>query len=159
MVDNPKTKILMVCLGNICRSPLAEGIMRQKIEERNLHAEVRSSGTSNYHENDPADPRTISTARRHGLDITRHRASQFGIKDFDRYDMIFVMDKSNYQNVTRLARNDNDRRKVRMIMNMTTAGKNTDVPDPYYSGNDGFELVYSMLDEACDMIANEIEKL
>mgnify|MGYP002345650536 CR=1 FL=1 len=149
----------MVCLGNICRSPLAEGIMRQKIEERNLHADVRSSGTSSYHESEPADPRTISTARRHGLDITRHRASQFAIKDFDRYDMIFVMDQSNYHNVLRLARNDYDRRKVRMIMNMTTAGKNTDVPDPYYSGSDGFELVYSMLDEACEKIADEIEKL
>lgn len=152
-----KTKILMVCLGNICRSPLAEGIMRNKISVRGLHAEVKSCGTSNYHISESADDRMVATARRHGIDISKHSASQFSVKDFDYYHKIFVMDGSNYRDVLRIARNEEDCVKVQKIMEMVEPGKGYDVPDPYYSGNDGFELVYNMLDEACEKIADLIE--
>lgn len=146
----------MVCLGNICRSPLAEGIMQHKVQQRQLPVEVKSSGTSNCHIGESADERMIATARRHGIDITRHRASQFRVLDFDRYDKIYVMDGQNYRNVVRLARNDADRAKVQLIMNEVDPKSDFDVPDPYYSGDDGFELVYSMLDEACEIISNKI---
>lgn len=147
----------MVCLGNICRSPLAEGILQQKITERNLNAIVNSSGTSNYHAGESADSRMIDTARRHGIDITKHSASQFKAGDFDRYDKIFAMDGQNYQNIIRLARDDHDQNKVQLIMNVVEPGSAIDVPDPYYSGNDGFELVFNMLDKACEKIADNIE--
>lgn len=147
----------MVCLGNICRSPLAEGILQHKITGRNLNAMVRSCGTSNYHVGESADSRMIDTARRHGIDISKHRASQFKSGDFDRYDRIFAMDGQNYQNIIRLARDDQDQNKVQLIMNTVEPGSAIDVPDPYYSGNDGFELVFNMLDKACEKIADNIE--
>jgi protein-tyrosine phosphatase len=151
-------KILMVCLGNICRSPLAEGIMRKKINERNLNANVESVGTSNYHVGEGADPRSEQVGKKNGVDLSNHRGRQFVTSDFDRYDRIFVMDRSNYRNVMNLARKESDRSKVDLIMNVVTPGSNNEVPDPYYSGSNGFELVYNMLDEACGMIADEIEE-
>jgi len=159
MGSKPKTKILMVCLGNICRSPLAEGIMQQKINARSLNAETYSSGTSNYHISEPADPRTIAIARHHGVDITTHRVTQFKADDFDKYDMIFVMDNSNMKSVLRLARTESDYKKVRLIMSAISDRKSMEVPDPYYSDKEGFELVYNMLDEACEKIADELENL
>jgi len=157
-MENPqKIKIMMVCLGNICRSPLAEGILRHKVEQRQLAVEVKSSGTSNYHIGESADERMKAIARRHGVDISKHRASQFTVPDFDRFDRVYVMDGQNYRNVIRLARNDADRVKVQLIMNEVDPASDFDVPDPYYSGDDGFELVFRMLDEACEIIANNIE--
>lgn len=141
----------MVCLGNICRSPLAEGILKHKITQQNLDWEVDSAGTSSYHAGELPDSRSIAVARKYGIDITDQRSRKFLKSDFDDFDKILVMDASNYQNVLKLARNENDKSKVEMIRNLVNPGWNEQVPDPYW-GNDGFENVYQMIDEACDRL-------
>ncbi len=144
-------KILMVCLGNICRSPLAEGILQHKIDKNNLDWEVDSAGTGSWHIGKLPDARSIEVAQKHGIDITKQRARQFSVKDFEDFDLIFVMDSSNYQNVMRLAPNERMKTKVAMIMNMSNPRMNEAVPDPYWD-DDGFERVFQMLDEATDSI-------
>lgn len=147
----------MVCLGNICRSPLAEGILKSKIDPRGLKATtVHSAGTSNYHVGDFADPRTVDVARKHGINLHSHIGRQFTVSDFDKYDRIYTMDSSNHQSILRLARNESDRQKVEMILNTSYPGGNMNVPDPYYGGENGFEKVYKMLDEACEIIADNL---
>ena len=150
--------ILMVCLGNICRSPLAEGILRHKLDERNIKVFVDSAGTANYHVGDHPDPRSIKSGQKHGIDISKLKGRQFSRFDFDKFDMIFVMDQSNYKDVTSLARNESDKIKVELILNRAFPGLNMAVPDPYYGGDDGFENVYQLLDKACDAIAGKIEQ-
>ena len=148
-------KILMVCLGNICRSPLAEGILRRKVAERGLDWTVDSAGTGNYHIGELPDPRSIAVAQAHGIDITAQRARHLVAADLDRYDLLLAMDAENYQNIRRLARTDAQRNKVKMILNYATPGRNAGVPDPYWN-DDGFEGVFRMLEEACTaMIAEE----
>jgi protein-tyrosine phosphatase len=147
-------KILMVCLGNICRSPLAEGILQSKVNSNTVS--VDSAGTAAYHIGKLPDERSIEVAQKHGIDITKQRARKFVVKDFDEFDIIFAMDDSNYQNILSLARNNTDEQKVRMILNETHPTKNLSVPDPYYGGNEGFKNVYKMLDEACDIIAGNL---
>jgi len=144
----------MVCLGNICRSPLAEGILQSKVNSNIVS--VDSAGTAAYHIGKLPDGRSIEVAQKHGIDITKQRARKFVVKDFDEFDIIFAMDDSNYQNILSLARNNTDEQKVRMILNETHPTKNLSVPDPYYGGNEGFENVYKMLDEACDIIADNL---
>ncbi|KJD34807.1 protein tyrosine phosphatase [Tamlana nanhaiensis] len=143
----------MVCLGNICRSPLAEGILRDKLPE---HFTVDSAGTSNYHIGDAPDRRSVAIAKVNGLDISNLRGRQFKVSDFDAFDLIYVMDDSNFKNVVKLARNDSDIAKVAMILNEVYPNENYNVPDPYYGGDDGFKNVYKMLDEACSIIANKL---
>lgn len=150
------TKILMVCLGNICRSPLAEGILRSKLPENLFN--VDSAGTASYHMGSPPDQRSVAVAKKHGLNISHLSGRQFEVSDFDRFDYIYVMDKSNYDNVLKLSRDDSDISKVDMILNEVYPNQNYDVPDPYYGGNDGFDRVYDMLDEACTLIANDLIK-
>jgi len=144
-------KILMVCLGNICRSPLAEGIMRHKIETNGLDWAVDSAGTGSWHIGNPPDPRSVEVAKKHGLDISYQRAMQFKAHHLDKFDLIFAMDASNYQNILKLANNEAQEAKVSMIMNMASPNRNQGVPDPYWDDN-GFEQVYQMLDEACEAI-------
>ena len=144
-------KILMVCLGNICRSPLAEGIMENKINQFNLDWQVDSAGTGAWHVGELPDPRSIKVAQKYNIDITNQRARQFRKDDLEEFDLILTMDASNYQNVKRLASSPTQIDKVKMIMNFVSPGMNQPVPDPYY-GNDGFENVFEMLDEACDKI-------
>jgi protein-tyrosine phosphatase len=147
----------MVCLGNICRSPLAEGILRHKLESKGIfHVKVDSAGTSDYHVGDPPDSRSAKNAKSHGIDISKLRGRQFCVNDFDEFDFIYVMDASNYQNVLQLARNENDRKKVDLLLNAKWPGKNLAVPDPYYGGADGFEKVFLLVEEACDVIAEKI---
>ena len=146
-------KLLMVCLGNICRSPLAEGVMRKKIKDNELHAEVDSAGTSNYHTGEYPDPRATACAKNHGINISKLKARQFTVKDFDNFDHIFVMDTSNLFDVNSLARNAADKKKVELIMNAMYPDSNISVPDPYYGGDEGFEKVVIMLDNACESIA------
>jgi len=151
-------KILMVCLGNICRSPLAHGIMQQKANDTGIDVTVDSAGTAAYHEGEKPDSRSIKEAKRRGLDITNQRARQFSVDDFDTFDRIYAMDVSNFNNIIHLARNEEDRRKVKMILNEIYPNQNMSVPDPYYGGEDGFKDVYDMLDAACDkIIANYYE--
>ena len=142
----------MVCLGNICRSPLAEGIMRKNIEENGLNAQVDSAGTSNYHLGHSPDPRSIESGQKHGIDITNLRGRQFGVEDFDNFDLIYVMDNSNYKNVLSLARGEDDKAKVELLLNVSNPDQFLEVPDPYYDEDQGFENVFQMLDKACESI-------
>lgn len=144
----------MVCLGNICRSPLAEGILKSKISSDKIF--VDSAGTGAYHIGNLPDQRSIEVANKYGIDITNQRARKFIVEDFDNFDFIYVMDESNYQNILALARNKNDENKVQLILNEVDANKNLSVPDPYYGGNQGFENVYQMLDRACEIIAQKL---
>jgi protein-tyrosine phosphatase len=146
-----KMKILMVCLGNICRSPLAEGILKHKITQHNLDWEVDSAGTGAYHAGDLPDSRSIAVAQKYGIDITDQRARQIKLSDFKEFDRIFVMDASNYRNVLSLAKTEAQKAKVELIRNLVKPDWNEQVPDPYW-GDDGFENVYQMLDEACEML-------
>lgn len=148
------TKILMVCLGNICRSPLAEGILKSKVYSHKTF--VDSAGTGAYHVGQLPDKRSIEIAKVNGIDITDQRARQFTVQDFDKFDYIYVMDNSNYNYVIDLARNGEDKAKVKMILNEVFPNENLDVPDPYYGGEFGFRNVYFMLDQACDLIAKKL---
>lgn len=147
-------KILMVCLGNICRSPLAEGILKSKVP---ADCFIDSAGTSGYHQGELPDKRSIEIGRLNGIDITDQRSRKFTVKDFDAFDLIYAMDVSNYDNILKIARNENDRAKVKMILNESYPGEGLDVPDPYYGGEQGFINVYNMLDEACEIIATKIQ--
>jgi len=148
----------MVCLGNICRSPVAEGILRRKVEKRGLDVVVDSAGTSNYHIGECPDKRSIDSARKYGIDISGLRARQFSHLDFDEFDRIYVMDSSNYGDVMELARHKRDRQKVELILNALYPDSNMSVPDPYYGGEQGFENVFMLLDQACEIIADSLQK-
>jgi protein-tyrosine phosphatase len=149
-----QTKVLMVCLGNICRSPLAEGILKSKVDREKI--QVDSAGTGGWHVGDLPDPRSIEVAKKHGLDITHQRGKQFSTYDFEIYDHIFVMDNSNYRDVIKLAKNDAEIKKVKRILDEIFPGEQVDVPDPYYGGDFGFDNVYQMLDKACTVIAEKL---
>ncbi len=148
----------MVCLGNICRSPLAEGILREKAKQIDLEITIDSAGTSNYHISQHPDSRTVENAKRHNIDISKLKARQFVVSDYDKFDSIFVMDSSNYADVISLARNEDDKQKVELILNRVYPNSNMSVPDPYYGGEQGFENVFILLDNACSIIANSIQK-
>lgn len=145
----------MVCLGNICRSPLAEGILKSKVF--NKKTLIDSAGTGAYHTGEKPDKRSVAIAKKNGIDITSQRARKFLTEDFDTFELIYVMDMSNYENVVALARNKNDKSKVKLILNEVFHNENLEVPDPYYGGNLGFDNVYKMLDEACEIIAKKID--
>ncbi len=150
-----KTKILMVCLGNICRSPLAEGLLQSKLDKKKFL--VDSAGTSDWHSGKQPDKRSVAIAKKFGVDISTQRARQFRIEDFENFDYIYVMDNNNYKDILALAPNNKDKEKVRIIMNEIFEDENVDVPDPYYGIEGGFESVYAMLDEACDVIAKKLK--
>lgn len=147
-------KILMVCLGNICRSPLAEGILASKLPKDKFI--VDSAGTGGYHIGKQPDQRSIATAKKNGLDISHQKARQFSTKDFENYDYIYVMDNSNYDDVIFLAKTEEQKKKVELILNALFPGDNVDVPDPYYGLQNGFDMVYEMLDETCDILAKTL---
>lgn len=149
-----KTNVLMVCLGNICRSPLAEGILKSKVDPNKVF--VDSAATGDFHIGHGPDKRSIAVARQNNLDITTQLGRQFEVSDFDKFDYIYVMDHSNYDNVLKLARNKQDEQKVQLILDEVTPGERNQVPDPYWSEHDGFTKVYAMLDEACEKIAQKI---
>jgi protein-tyrosine phosphatase len=149
-------KILMVCLGNICRSPLAEGILASKLPKDVFF--VDSAGTGNYHIGKQPDKRSITTAQKNGLDISKQKARQFSVKDFDAFDYIFAMDTSNYEDILSLAKNENQVKKVDLILNQLFPNENVDVPDPYYGVQNGFDQVYQMLDEACTILAEKLKE-
>jgi protein-tyrosine phosphatase len=149
-------KILFVCLGNICRSPLARGIMADKINKLGLDADADSAGFESFHRGEPADPRSVAVAAAHGIDLSDHVARMFTVKDFDLFDRIYVMDRNNYEDVIRLARDPEDELKVDLILNLVHPGENSQVPDPWYGGKDSFEKTFKLLDEACDKLAREI---
>ena len=144
----------MVCLGNICRSPLAEGILQSKLPRNQFI--VDSAGTGDWHVGRQPDSRSIAIAKSKGLDISRQRGRLFTAKDFEANDYIFVMDNSNYKDVMRLAPNAEAKSKVSLILNELFPDENVDVPDPYFGLEDGFSNVYGMLDEVCEIIAEKL---
>ena len=148
--------VLFVCLGNICRSPMAEGIMRQKIKDYDLDAMVDSCGTANYHVGESPDRRGIQTLHNYDIDISNLQGRQFHISDFDHFNFIFTMDTSNYENIIALARNEKDKAKVQLLLDETYPGEQRVVPDPYYGGADGFEETYALVDAACESLAQRL---
>jgi protein-tyrosine phosphatase len=147
-------KILMVCLGNICRSPLAEGLLKSKLPKDKFT--VDSAGTGAWHIGRQPDERSICVAKKHNIDISTQRGRQFTETDFVDFDYIYVMDNSNYEDVLSLCSNPEQERKVQLILNELFPNENVDVPDPYYGLNNGFDSVYKMLDEACEVIAKKL---
>ncbi|MFI8378116.1 low molecular weight protein-tyrosine-phosphatase [Leeuwenhoekiella sp. NPDC079379] len=150
-----KTRILMVCLGNICRSPLAEGLLKSKLDPNKF--EVDSAGTGSWHIGSLPDSRSISVAQKNGIDITDQRGMQFKPAFFDVYDHIFVMDTYNYEDVIDQARTEEDKAKVSLILDELFPGEKVDVPDPYNDSLRGFDNVYEMLDEAITKLAERLK--
>lgn len=151
-------KVLMVCLGNICRSPMADGLLRKKVKEKGLDVIVDSAGTSNYHVGEAPDHRMRATAKKLGCPIDELRARQFSVNDFDDFDIIYAMDSSNYNNIIALARNEKDSSKVRLMLNELYPSENRSVPDPYFGGEQGFIDVFNLLDEVTDVVIKEFLK-
>ncbi len=145
----------MVCLGNICRSPLAEGILKNKSKHLDIY--VDSAGTAGYHIGNKPDARAIEIAQKYNIDLNNQRARQFSRKDFDEFDIIYAMDKNNYANLISLADNNEERNKIKMILNELDHDSFQSVPDPYYGGQEGFEKIYKLLDKACEKIVSKIE--
>jgi len=131
---------------------MAEGILRDKVLKKNLAISTDSCGTGDWHVGQKPDPRAIKTLKNKGIDISDLRGRQFSIHDFDSFDIIFCMDKNNYNNILELSKNDIQKTKVKMILNEINPGANQPVPDPYYGGDSGFENVYQLLDKATDII-------
>jgi protein-tyrosine phosphatase len=143
--------VLFVCLGNICRSPLAEGVFRQVVGEAGLadRFEIDSAGTSSYHTGSPPDSRTTAVARRRGLALD-HAARQITAEDLDRYDYIVVMDESNHERVRRLAESVKPEMEILLLRDFDPeADGSREVPDPYFGGESGFEEVHDMVERAC----------
>ena len=147
-------KIVMVCLGNICRSPLAEGILASKLPKDKFL--VDSAGTGSWHVGEKPDSRSIATAKKHGIDISNQKAKHFTAAFFDEFDYIYVMDESNYKNVVSLSSSQKQKEKVNLILEVLSNKNLVEVPDPYYGLEDGFNTVYEMLDKATDLIAQNL---
>lgn len=148
----------MVCLGNICRSPLAEGILRHKLNAAGLDAEVDSAGTGGWHVGEAPHKLSQQVALRHNIDISQLKGRKFSAQDMNDFDMIFVMDSENYNDVRYIAGGKWDEKKVDLILNKTTPGRNQNVPDPWFENTPAaFENVYQMLNKACDKIVEEIK--
>ncbi len=146
-------KILMVCLGNICRSPLAEGILSQMIKDQGINWEVDSAGTGSWHVGESPHRESIEVAMQNGIDISHQRARQFSTKDFEKFDLILAMDSENYNNIVSMTSDENNRKKIKLILNYSHPGQNMAVPDPYYNG--GFGKVYALLEDACKQLLNK----
>jgi protein-tyrosine phosphatase len=147
-------KIVMVCLGNICRSPLAEGLLASKLPEDKFI--VESAGTGSWHIGKHPDERSIATAKKNGLDISKQKGKHFTSNLFEEFDYIYVMDASNYANVTSLSKTEIHKEKVKLILDELFPGDNVDVPDPFYGLQNGFDMVFKMLDEATDLLSKRL---
>jgi protein-tyrosine phosphatase len=150
-------KVLMVCLGNICRSPVAEGVLRHIASNKGIQLLVDSAGTANYHVGDSPDRRSMANAKKNGVDISMLRGRQFAVKDFDAFDFIYVMDESNLKNVLALAKTKEHEAKVDLLLNAIYPNKNMPVPDPYYGTEKDFENVFQLVYKACEEITERIK--
>lgn len=158
---SPPIKVLFVCLGNICRSPLAEGVFRNLVEEAGLegHITIASAGTGRWHVGEPPDPRMRETARRHGLSIDDQRAQQIMARDLEQYDYVFAMDRSNYSTIRDLDHRAHSSSKVRLFRDFDPTPEDKNVPDPYYgSGTDGFEHVYQIVERTSRNLLDHLIK-
>lgn len=145
-------KILIVCLGNICRSPLAEGILQKKADEAGLDWQVNSAGTNGYHVGESPHHLSQKVASLNGIDISCQMAQQFTVSDFKQYDRIYAMAKDVLQDIQKMAGKNMDMNKTKLFLDELYPGKNKDVPDPWYGGEDGYHEVYEMIDKTCDAI-------
>ncbi len=152
-------RILIVCKGNICRSPLAQGLLTIKSYKAGLKWTIDSAGTGHWHIGKLPDDRSISVAQSNDLDITDQRARQFSVIDFDRFDQIYVMDKHNESVVLSMATSEQDKVKVTLIMNELYPGQNRDVPDPFHNGKEQFSEVYRVLDMLTDHIVDKYQSV
>jgi len=150
-------KILMVCLGNICRSPMAEGIVKHEFAKNGIDIQVDSAGTAAYHTGESADERGQAELAKHGIDISDERATKLSPYHLEEYDMIYAMDRQNYADILALCKDDKEREKVDMFMNIAHPGKFISVPDPYYGGKEGFAEVYKMLKESAEALVKKIK--
>jgi len=146
-------KVLMVCLGNICRSPLAQGIFQDIAKKNDINCEIASAGTSSFHAGEKPDPRSISVAADNGIDISNQRSQELTSEDLEYYDIIFVMDKSNYRDTIALAKNDEQKDKVKLFLEYGES-EVTEVPDPYYTK--GFDYVFDLINEASKVICKKL---
>lgn len=158
-MKNDEVSILFVCMGNICRSPAGEGVFTAMVEEAGLTDRVRvdSAGTLGYHSGEPADSRMRQSAQRRGYQLTG-RARQVSSTDLDDFDLILTMDEDNYHNVLALATNDEQRERVKSFCDYCTDHDNRSVPDPYYGGADGFEVVLDLLEDGCRGVLADVEE-
>jgi protein-tyrosine phosphatase len=149
-------KILMVCLGNICRSPIAEGILKNKLIENGIQADVDSAGVLSYHSGETPDRRAVEISKQFNIDISDQHARQFRNSDFEEFDLIFTMDKPVHTEITRRATNSEQLKKVKLFLEFSGFAGNCEVPDPYYGGKDGFEKVFRLIDEACEKLIDKL---
>lgn len=148
-----KTKVLFVCLGNICRSPLAEAVFKHKVKQHKLENDfyIDSCGTANYHVGDTPDARTIANAKKNGIEIN-HIGRQFSVADFEIFDHIFVMDNQNLKNVLRLTSNPEFHNKVKLFRSVDFSDNETEVPDPYYGTEKDFQHVFEVVDKTASAL-------
>jgi len=151
-MSNHEFKILTVCLGNICRSPIAHGLVEHHAKHMGISVEVDSAGTIGIHSGNTPDPRSIDIMSRHGIDISNQRSRKIKLEDFKYYDLILVMDRSNYDDVVSLSRTEDEMRRVKMIIS------NKDVPDPYYGEVDGFQVVYDLINQEVPVWLDRLRK-
>jgi protein-tyrosine phosphatase len=151
-------KILMVCLGNICRSPLAEGILQEKAFRAGLNWSVESAGTNGYHDGEAPHHLSQKVARLNGIDISQQRSRRFIAEDFERYDRIYALSADVYEEVRQLAKNKFDPDKIDLLMNEKYPGRNMDVPDPWFGTERGYHEVYRMIDEVCELIIEKASR-
>ena len=149
-------KILMVCLGNICRSPLAEGILKSKLPVEKFI--VESAGTSNFHSGSSPDQRSIQIAKKYNIDISKQKSRVFSGYDFETFDYIFVMDFANYNDIVKLAKDQSEIDKVKLILDYPNSGM-SEVPDPYFGGNKGFKKVFTLINDACDYHSKKLQSI
>ena len=142
----------MVCLGNICRSPLAEGVMAKKMKELNLPCFIDSAGTGAWHSGEPPDQRSIDVARKYGIDLANQRARQIKVEDLETFDLVFTMDQSIQKDVISLTENKDQKAKINLFLGYAGTSNSQDVPDPYWGGKEEFEATYYLIDQACDQI-------
>lgn len=151
-------KILMVCLGNICRSPMAEGVLRSLAHERGVQLEVDSAGTADYHVGDPPDKRARAAMKRNGMEIDALRGRQVVPYDFDRFDLLLAMDQSNERDLLRIAPDNIKKGKVKLMMSFASDATTMEVPDPYYGPDSGFDETFDLLNTACNGLLDAIAK-
>ena len=151
-------KYLMVCLGNICRTPIAVGLLRKKLAGIGSSSEVDSCGFEPYHIGDEADPRALKIMTEKGIDISDHRAKLFHPDNFKNFDLIFAMDSFILKDIKRMAKNEEDLKKIDLLLNVQYPGMNCEVPDPYYGDTDGFHKTFDIIDKALDVLIEKYEK-
>jgi protein-tyrosine phosphatase len=152
------TRVLFVCLGNICRSPLAAGIFRDLVSQRGLDGEIvsDSAGTGAWHAGEPADPRSNDVASLHGVDLNGHRARQVNSRDFEVFDLLVAMDRENVTDLKQAAP-EAGRHKIHLLRDHDPEGPG-DVPDPYWGGPQGFEIVYRMIERSCEALLDALQR-